>query len=223
MRRRSSSRCSAARLDRVGDRHRQPQRLIAEVGLDGGEVDDAEQGLSVRVEDRRCGAGPRMPVLAEVLGREDVHRLALRKRGAHPVGPSRHLGPFGAHDDAGVGRRTLAHLLVAGDVQHGPGAFGQDHDAGHVHQKVADIPHDGYRGFQKQLLGLAAVPELLVAEPPSLGHCDVDAERGAALPLTNQKLVVGGAAFLDVDQPGVEALPQAVDAAQVLVEAHIGA
>jgi len=55
-----------ARLDRIGDRHRQPQRLIAEVGLNGGEVDDPEQGLSVGVKDRRCGAGPRMPVLAEV-------------------------------------------------------------------------------------------------------------------------------------------------------------
>ena len=119
--------------------------------------------------------------------------------------------------------RELAHARIAADVQGAAGAVDQDHDARHVGEEAVDVLHDRHRGLEQQLLGLHAQAELAVAQAAAHRHGDVDAQRLAALPFVQQELLVGVAALLGVDQPGVEALPQALDPAGVLVEAEVGA
>ena len=79
------------RLRRLRDRRHQRERVRVRVAERAREVDRAEDRARRRVADRRRGACPAMQETVEVLGREDLHRVLERERGADGVRTDRRL------------------------------------------------------------------------------------------------------------------------------------
>ncbi len=131
-----------ARRDRARDGDTDRQSLLAMFRLRHREIDDPKDGPAVDIEDRRGGAGPALPAFAIMLGSIHVHGLHGRERRAHAVGPRVRLIPLRALDDPGPGRRKVADARLAGDVEHAPRVFRQDHDTGHLVEEPADLLDD---------------------------------------------------------------------------------